>query len=95
MTRFIPSESEVFITTRTHKGLRHAVTSSDLALNHLRSTYWSEAEVVRMLRENSCADLDSYYYKLRIGLPSWYTQKQEQLAYLNEKAVRDYLTERG
>jgi hypothetical protein len=86
----------VFVfTTRTHKGLRHAVTSSDLALNHLRSNYWDEAEVERMLRENHCPDLDSYYYKLRIGLKSWYTQKQEQLEYLHEKAVRDYLTGQG
>ena len=71
------------------------MTSSDLALNHLRSNYWDEAEVERMLRENDCPDLDSYYYKLRIGLKSWYTQKQEQLEYLHDKAVRDYLTGHG
>lgn len=71
------------------------MTSSDLALNHLRSNYWSEEEVVRMLRENHCPDLDSYYSKLGSGLKSWYTQKQEQLEYLHEKAVRDYLTGQG
>ena len=69
--------------------------SRDCPLTHLQSNYWSEEEVKRMLRENHCPDLDSYYYKLRIGLKSWYTQKQEQLEYLHDKAVRDYLTGQG
>jgi hypothetical protein len=71
------------------------VTSSDLALNHLRSNYWSEEEVERMLAENHCPDLDSYLYKLRIGLKSWYVQVEEQREYLRNKAVTDYLTRKG